>query len=269
MKNIVAAVDFSESSNNAARYAADLAAAVGAELHLVHVLDFHAIHPEVPVPDYVLDEVRNAGFNGLETLAAELKARTGQKINIATDLETGTVERRVRDFSWWKKPFLVVRGASEGETPSIGQLPYPLLIIPRDVTFRQVRNVVIACDAEDIDNGMPVPFEFLRELRDLLRAHFDVLHVATGREESATISFREWRATLMAQFPEIHFISAPTVEEGVNEYLEHHPIDWLVIFPKKGGIFHFHKSLSKNIVLHCPVPVMSIKDRMRRMGAER
>ncbi len=260
MKNIIAAVDFTESSNNAARYAADMAASIGAELHLVHVLDLKAIHPEAPVPDFVLDEVRNSGLNSLESLAGELRSRTGQKISIVTDLETGPVERRVKDFSWWKKPFIVVRGASQGETPEIGRLPYPLLIIPPDAAFRQLRNIVMACDEEEINNGMPVPVEFLRELRDLFHAHFDVLHVATRREESATLSFREWRAILMEQFHELHFVSAPTVEEGVREYLQHHTVDWLVVFPRKGGLFHFHKSLSRHIVLHCPVPVMSIHE---------
>lgn len=260
MRNIIATVDFSESSNNAARYAADMAAAVGAELHLVHVLDFQAIHPEVPVPDYVLDEVRNSGLNSLEDLAAGLRSRTGHKIGIITDLETGPVERRIRNFSWWKNPFMVVRGASRGETPTISRLPYPLLIIPPQVAYRQVRNIVMACDEEEINNGMPVPVEFLHELRDLFHAHFDLLHVATKREESATLSFREWRTTLSEQFPELHFVSASTVEEGVTEYLEHHTVDWLVVFPKKTGLFHFHKSLSKNIVLHCPVPVMSVNE---------
>jgi nucleotide-binding universal stress UspA family protein len=260
MKNIIAAVDFSESSNNAARYAADMSAAMGVELHLCHVLDFKAICPEVPIPDYVLDEVRTSGFERLELLAAELRTRTGGKITVATDLETGPVERRVKDFSWWKKPFLVIRGATQGETTSIGYLPYPLLIIPADTIFHPVRNVVVACDAEQINNGMPVPFEFLRELHELLHAHFDILHVATKREQTATLSFREWRASLMEQFPELHFISAPTVEEGILEYLEHHPVDWLVVFAGKGGLFHWHKSLSKNIVLHCPIPVMSIQE---------
>jgi len=255
MKNIVVAVDFTESSNNAAHYAADMAAAIGAELHLVHVLDFRAIHPEVPVPDYLLDEVRDSGLNSLESLATELRSRTGQKISVITDLETGAVERRVKDFSWWKKPFVVVRGASRGEIAEIGRLPFPLLIIPPDAAFRQLRNIVIACDEEEINNGVPVPMEFLRELRDVFHAHFDVLHVATKHQVSATPSFSEWRATLMDQFPELHFVSAATVEEGIHDYLNHHTVDWLIVFPKKKGLFDFHKSFSRQIVLHCPVPV--------------
>lgn len=260
MKNIIVTVDFTETSNNAARYAADLASAIGAELHLVHVLDYKSIYPEVPVPDYVLDEVRNNGFGSLDNLVAELKVRTGQKISIATDLETGPVERQVREFCRWKKPFLVVRGAARGETPEIGRLPFPLLTVPAGASFHEVRNIVICCDEDEINNGMPVPMDFLLELKGLLHSHFDVLHVASHREDTATISFREWRSTLTEKFPEIHFVSARTVDEGVKEYLDHHPVDWLIVFPRKSGLFSFRKSVSAKIVLHCPVPVMSFKD---------
>ena len=48
MKNIIVPVDFTETSNNAARYAADLAAFIGAELHLVHVLDYKALIRKSP-----------------------------------------------------------------------------------------------------------------------------------------------------------------------------------------------------------------------------
>jgi nucleotide-binding universal stress UspA family protein len=46
-----------------------------------------------------------------------------------------------------------------------------------------------------------------------------------------------------------------TVDEGINDYMDHHTVDCLVVFPKKEGLFRFHKSLSTQIVLHCPVPV--------------
>ncbi|HXD78562.1 MAG TPA: universal stress protein [Puia sp.] len=260
MRNIIVTVDFTENSINAARYAADMAAFIGAELHLVHVLDYKAIHPDVPIPDYVLDEVRDKGFTDLDKLAAELKARSRQKVCVATDLESGPVERQVREFCQWKQPFLVVRGASRGERPEITRLPYPLLTIPPNAVFRQVRNIVIACDAEEINNGMPVPLEFLARLRDLFHTHFEVLHVASRHEETATISFREWRATLTEKFPEIHFVNAGSVDEGISEYLDHHTVDWLMVFPKKDGPFRIHKSISEKVVLHCPVPVMSIKE---------
>lgn len=55
-------------------------------------------------------------------------------------------------------------------------------------------------------------------------------------------------------------MAAATVDEGIEEYLRYHVTDWLVVFPKKSGLFHLHKSLSKNIVLHCPLPVMSVHE---------
>jgi hypothetical protein len=56
----------------------------------------------------------------------------------------------------------------------------------------------------------------------------------------------------------MHFIGSSGVEEGVQQYLGDHAADWLMVFPKKNGLFHSHESLSQKIILHCPVPVMSV-----------
>lgn len=258
MKNIIVTVDFSESSNNAARYAADMAAAIGAALYLVHVLDIPAVPREVPIPDYVLDEIRDGGFGALKDLADELRTRTQNKVNIVTDQETGSIERRVKEFCRWKHPFLVVRGSSQSGNPVIGRLPYPLLTVPVVAEYREVRHIVLACDAEDLNAGMMIPVEFLRKLGASFHARFEVLHIAGRQEQKAVLSFQEWQATVPDIFPELHFLHASNVVEGIKDYIEHHPTDWLVVFPKKGSLFHLYKNLSSNIVLHCPVPVMSV-----------
>lgn len=250
MRDIIAAVDFSDASYNAARYAADLAAAIGADLHLIHVLDLPPGSPRTPISPNVLDDIRNSGLTGLKSLADELAARTGKKVSVATDQETGPLEKRLREFCRWKNPFLVVRGAPRGDSPSIQRLSYPLLTVPAFAHFHQLRHIVLACDQADIEKGMPLPVTYLRELRVLFNAHFDILHVDTRQRYAATDGPGQ-------KYPELHFINASTVEEGINDYVVHHPSDWLVVFPKRGGLFHLHKSLSGNVVLHCPVPVVS------------
>lgn len=261
MPSIIVPVDFTDSSDNAARYAADMAAAIGAELHLVHVLQVPPIPREVPIPDYALDELRDNGFNSLKTLAEELTQRTGGKVSIATDLETGLPKTRVKDFCEWKKPFLVVVAPSHTGQPLIEQSPFPMLTIPASIQYHPVHSILLACDQEDINLGMPIPVAYLRQLRDLFKAHFDILHVATKGEEAAILAISEWEEALQQPYPELHFVKADNVDEGIRDYLRHHTADWLVVFPKKSGFFHLHKSLSQNIILHCPVPVMSVHEK--------
>jgi universal stress protein family protein len=49
-----------------------------------------------------------------------------------------------------------------------------------------------------------------------------------------------------------------TVEEGITRYLKEQGVEWLMVFPRRHGLLEFHRSRSKPIVLHCPVPVLSI-----------
>ncbi len=69
--------------------------------------------------------------------------------------------------------------------------------LPQTAKFHAVRKIVVACDKEDIDSGMPATLPFLKELSELLGARLEVLHVRTDGEESAA-----------------------KVEEGISDYLE-------------------------------------------------
>ncbi|MDR3714244.1 MAG: universal stress protein [Puia sp.] len=258
MKSIVVPVDFTEGSGNAARYAADMAASINAELHLVHVLEIPAGSGVTPLPDSVLDELRDRGLNSLRLLADELSKRTNGKVSVATDQETGQPESRFEDFCQWKKPLLVVRGPSHTGRFPANQLPFPLLVVPALTRYHPVHRILLTFDREDVNPGMHVPVKYLQLLGDLFQARFDILHVATREEKISTLVFDDWKKGLDQQVSGLHIIQADSVDQGIRDYLCFHAADWLVVFPKKNGLFHLHSSLSQKIVLHCPVPVMNL-----------
>jgi nucleotide-binding universal stress UspA family protein len=273
MKSIVVPVNFSVGCSNAARYAADLALAIQGELHLIHVLQMPFTYAEMPMPDTVFDDLRESAINKLDNLAVELIRRTAGKVKVDTLLETGGVEYRIEKFCRKQEPFMVVMGA---EGPLLGRmmggthtvtalhsLPYPLLVIPETAGFHQIKKIVLACDLEDIGSGIGVAPSFLRELRDLFDASFDVINVSTKNEEGqgqAIFEFDCWNRRLQAIYPELHFVHSAKISEGIVQYLEHHPADWLMVFPKKHSVPVLHSSQAKKIVLHSPVPVMSIHE---------
>ncbi len=145
----------------------------------------------------------------------------------------------------------------------IRHLPYPILVVPQTAKFHGVAKIVVACDKEDIDSGMPTTLPLLKELSELLGARLEVLHVLTNGEESAAEAAEEynvWKKEVKAFNPEIHFVRRPKVEQGISEYLEAHKADWLMVFPKSHSVLEFHRSRSKKIVQHCVVPVMSVHE---------
>ena len=266
-------VNFSKNSNNAARYAADLARAVGAELNLVHVFQAPMVISEVPMPEYALEVLRDTKLSLLETLAADLLKRADLKIKVSIDLEIGPIEKRVESFCRNRKTFMVVMGASshslqntlQGSSTirALRHLPYPLLVIPENVVFQPVKNIVVACDREDIDYGVPTFLSTLREMARLLDARLELVHVLTSGKEIAAETLEEyniWKQTAKTLAPELHFIHESRVEEGITEYLKSHETDWVMIFPKRHSLLEFHKSHSRQIVMTCPLPVMSIQE---------
>ena len=271
MRTIVAPVNFSPKSANAARYAADLALATQADLHLYYVLQLPLSSAELPINDYVFNEMRESGVEAMASLRKELVKGTSGKVNIFTHMEMGTVEYRIEEFCLDKKPFVVVMGTS-GPTlerallggnliAAIRHLPYPLIVVPENASFRDIRKVVIACDLDDISGGIPVRPAFLKELRDIFDTRFEVLNIVTKGQDHATqdiMSVEAWKECVRDLFPEVHFVRMDNVEEGITHYLDEHPADLLLVFPKKHNFLSFHRSHTKKLALGSTVPIMSI-----------
>ncbi len=273
MKIIIAPVDFSANSNNAARYAADMAVAINAELHLVHFVEIPASAGEFPLNDYILDEMQNNGTEGLNQLRDELAVRTGGKVNILTNMEVGNVQYRLEEYCTQKKPFVVILGSSGNslEKLLIGShlsgvlhhIPYPLIVVPKNAVFHPFKKVVLACDLDDIAKGVPAGVSFLKEFQDIFGSGFEVINITTERQDrqneaEAAFEFNSWKERLQEIYPDVHFVRMNKIEEGISDYLVSHPADLLLVFPKKHSFLEFHKSHAKKISLNSTIPVMSI-----------
>jgi nucleotide-binding universal stress UspA family protein len=271
MRKIVAPVTFAANAINAARYAADLAVAIEAELHLVYVLPAPNLLARRPLPDFVYQDMRDSGYILLNDLRTELMKRTANKVPVTTSLETGEVPEQLQACCRRIKPFLVIMGAGESlsEQPdtsntlrAMHQLPYPLLIIPPGASFHGIHHVAIACDQEDIYSGVTMAIPFLRDLHTVLGAKFDMVHVVVSGQGigRALQEYDSWKSQLEAFGRQLHIVRQDEVQEGVQYFLENHPVDWLLVLPKKHALIEFHRSKAKEIALHSPVPVMSLHE---------
>jgi nucleotide-binding universal stress UspA family protein len=273
MRTILIPVNFAPNAANAARYAADIALATGAGLHLLHVFQIPASVSEIPLPESVYTTMRDNGLELLNHLQTELTRRTAGNVQITTALAIGETDAKIASYCQQHPPFLVVMGATghtlenviTGSTTvrAIRHLPYPVLVIPMDASFHSIKKIVVACDREDIDSGMPDNLAFLKELSGLLKARLVVVHVLTDGESSAaeaTEEYNIWKNKVETFNPEIHFVRRPRVEDGITDYLATHEADWLMVFPKTHSVFEFHKSRTKQIVQTCAVPVMSLHE---------
>ena len=273
MRTIIVPVNFSPASNNAARFAVDLAGAIDGHLRLIHVLQIPFTANEYPMPDGAYEALRDSTATQLKELAAELKKRAAGRVSVEIDMELGGVDHKVRKYCESIQPFLVVMGAA-GSPPDrfltgsptlqvLRRLPYPTLVIPAGAQFARPGRIVLAYDEEDIRSGMPGATGFLRELMELFDATFEAINVTAPAEEGqgeVAFVYEAWALRMRGNYPELHFVHTEKVHKGINEYLKEHPADWLIVFPKKHAFYEFHSSKAKKIVLHSQIPVMSIHE---------
>ncbi|HEV2352913.1 MAG TPA: universal stress protein [Puia sp.] len=273
MKPIVVPVNFSIISDHAARYAADLAAAIGGKLHLFHVLQIPPSFSEYPMPESAFEALRDSAAERLDLLAADLVKRTASKVPVVTDLKIGSIDHKLRIYCDDVKPFLIIMGAAgspldrflsgSATLDALKHLAIPLLVVPESASFYKPGRILLACDLEDIRTGMADGLGFLRDLKELFGSQFEVVNVTTPGDEGkgqAEFAFSAWRARLRDIHPELHFVHNHTVSQGVEGYLKEHPADWLVVFPKKHSFYELHKSRTRKIVLQSHLPVMSIHE---------
>lgn len=272
MKSIVVPVNFTVNSNNAAHYAADLALAIGADIHLIHSFQVPLSVSEVPMPETVFEEMQETGLQQLSTLSADLRKRTNGKIGVTTEMKIGTVEGSIQQFCIEQEPLVVVMGATgkglenmltgSNTINAVRHLPYPVLVVPENARYQPIRKIAVACDYEDLVAGLPVATPVIQELSELPGVSLEVVHVITGDESASefTLGFNHWKNGLKGISPELIIIREANVEKALTGYLQDCPADLLLVFPKKHGLLEFHRSQTKKLVLHCAVPVVSVHE---------
>jgi nucleotide-binding universal stress UspA family protein len=271
MKTIIAPVNFSPSSTNAARYASDMALAINGDLQLLHVLTIPMTSQDVPLTEYIMEELEASAVDSLNELKDELTKRTKGKIQISNTIEVGAVEYRIKEFCQKLKPFAVVMGATGNSiqktlvgsttTSTIHKLPYPLIIIPSDAIFHSIKKIVLVCDPNDLLSDTYI--DSIGELKSVFKASFEVINIVPDKDNSLvkdedSFAYNSWNKKLREIHPEVRFIRSKNVEDGITKYLFKNQPDLLLVFPKKHNFLEFHRSNAKKIVKRSTVPVMSI-----------
>jgi nucleotide-binding universal stress UspA family protein len=276
MKTIVAPTDFSEISLNAVNYAAQLARAINADLCLLNICVLPVTYSEVPYPIENMGSLTSDSEERMVQLKEDLTRRTNGKIKIHTDVKTATtVVGELSDYCKSKEPYAVVMGTQGrsaiekiffGSTAvnAMKHLPWPLVVVPPEARFTEIKKIGLACDLKKVDET--IPFSEIRSLVKQFDAELYVLHINSRDEEKfGTVEMIEARS-LQNMLEDIHpvyrFLENDDIENGLEEFAETHQIDLLLVVPKRHNIIDklFHQSNSKKMVLHTHVPLMAIHE---------
>jgi nucleotide-binding universal stress UspA family protein len=272
MKPIVAPTDFTVVSLNAVNYAADMAAMLGMSLNLVHVYAIPVPVSEVPAPVVNLRDLEADATAKLEELRDKLLTRTLGKIAIRTEVRPGNILPEIISYCKEIKPHAVVMGAESttafervffgGKTiEALKQMEYPLIVVPPNVSFSNIRKIGFACDFREVVESVRV-----NEIKDIVeefKAELHVLHVTGDEFRPETVEESGWLQEMLGSLnPKYHFLKGAEVEKELADFAEKNKLDLLIIIPKKHSLISkmFQHSHSKRLVLHTHVPVMAIHE---------
>ncbi len=274
MRTIIVPTDFSPNALYAASYAADLANMIGARLELVHIYDLPAAVSVIPV-SYPIEDIEAEIQSQLTQLKEKLSTRTAGRIPIKTTIMQGEVINEVNKYCESVQPYAIVVGAESagpikrlmfgGRTlTATNTLSWPVIIVPPYTLFRNIRKIGLACDFRDVVETVRV--QEIKEIVKEFKADLHVLHISDGENDSIDPKTVEESALLEEMLgdlnPIYHFLHEPDIDKGIRDYVQQNKLDLLIIIPKKHGLIDkiFHHSHSKDLVLHAPLPILSLHE---------
>ena len=270
MKKIIVAVDFSAASINAANYAVDLAHDVNVDILLMHVISVPIAISEVPVPPDTFDIMTEDAENEIDKLKNELRSRTNDKVTITGTVSFGGIIDEIRDTATFGDTLAVVMGINgAGATTellfgsntlaAIDGLLFPVIIVPSHAIYQKIIKTGLACDMLHVDETVPV--KKIGTFTRLLNSQLHILHISKEAENSTMLPESvTLQNSLIDLHPVFHYLVNSDVEKGVASFVKDEHIDLLFVIPKERSFFDrlFHKSVSKEIAMRLPIPMMML-----------
>ncbi|RYY45888.1 MAG: universal stress protein [Chitinophagaceae bacterium] len=261
MTTVIVPVDFSETSLNAARYAAAfLKGHYGVSIILYHSYSGN-------------DDAVKAGEQ-LEGLKNELTTVYGVKVETLNHQESDFVdglERAARH----RRANLVIMGIT-GKS-AIQQVLFgsntlkmaetracPVLIVPEGAVFTKMENVMLTSDYKDTLNTTPsVP------IKEFLSIYHPKLHVVNVDKEhyiSLTEKYEKEKQdmrSLLGEFnPEFYFMRMFDIDEALNLFADDFKIDLIIAVQKNHSFMErlFKTSRTKQFAYHSKLPILVIHE---------
>lgn len=255
---IIVPTDFSDTANNAARYAAKLVnGTYDTTLVLFHVYD------KAEDADQVAEN--------LELLKKDLAAIVPVKMETRTEQSTDFINSLDRLARHHGADLIVmgITGKSKIEQVFFGSNTLkiaernvcPVLIVPPAAQFTQMKNVALTSDFKDVAHSIPVVP--IRKVLQLFKPSLHVVNVNSEHYVSLTEEFLAQRNQLTEMFqefkPEFYFIGTYNVEEMIQTFVTDKNIDLLVTVPRQRNIFSslYKTSTTRKLAYESPVPILA------------
>jgi nucleotide-binding universal stress UspA family protein len=275
MKTFLVPTDFSETSKNAARYAAHIARQYQ-DIHIIlyNVSDEIAAGTDgTPLADD--DHSRHKIMElALESIKIDLSKITQTQISCVAEEGTNLVDSIDR-FARHNAVDMIIMGIT-GSTrleqifmgsntlKMVDRGTCPVMIVPPFALYKGIQDVMLTTDFKDVDRTMPV--KPIQRVLDLFRANLHVVNVDHEHYVEVTEEYKGERAKLenilSGYNPQFYFIRMYDFMDAVNQFVEDKEIDLIITVPKKHSFLTgiFRSSYTKKLAYHSHVPIIAVHE---------
>jgi hypothetical protein len=260
MLQVIVPLDFSEPSFNAAHYACNMfKARPDVNIILYH---FYANAHEATIAENYLLTLKTE----LNTIAPNIETFTESGENFADSLAA---------FGHIRRAYMIIMAVVDKD--SMGQVfsesntlkvtaknVCPVLIIPAEATFSEIKNVLIASEMKFVQET-PTLLEVKKILKDFNPA-VHILNVDESHYIALTDALKTERnkmEELLKEFnPEFYFMRLYDFQEAVSLFTADKNIDIIIIAPRYHSFFDklFKKQHTKKLIYQSQIPVLAIHE---------
>ena len=275
MKTFLVPTDFSETSKNAARYAAHIAKQYQ-DIHIIlyNVSDEVAAGSDgTPLAD---DEHsrRKIMELALESIKIDLSRITQTQITCVAEEGSSLIDSLER-FARHNAVDLIIMGIT-GSTrleqifmgsntlKMVDRGICPVMIVPPFALYKGIQDIMITSDFKDVERTMPV--RPIQNVLELFKANLHVVNVDHEHYVEVTDEYKVERAKLEGILgnynPQFYFIRMYDFMDAVNQFVEDKEIDLIITVPKKHTFLSniFRSSYTKKLAYHSHVPIIAVHE---------
>nr|WP_321227917.1 universal stress protein [uncultured Psychroserpens sp.] len=278
MKTILNATDYSENSVAALKYAHSLSKAIGAHLKVIHVFDYPtmldglSLKAQDAFPDIEGDAFRKHNLK-LNNFCKEHLGTDLDKMNITVEaIEDKSVVNGIISIANKINPLLITTGMKGGSALReiimgnttkhlLEQSPCPILAIPEDTSYTQIKTIVYATDFEEEDIDA---INKLTEIAEPLNAKIKIIHVSSlnktiGIEEKKNIEDKIHKYIKYSNI-ELDLLYSDDVFKDLKIYFGKTNANLIAMLERENDGMSsklFHRDLVKKMESYGRIPLMS------------
>jgi nucleotide-binding universal stress UspA family protein len=258
MHRVIIPVDFSETSLNASRYAAQMFAGKKDTTVILY-------------NNYESKEDFDISHNYLESLRKEFVKAGVQKIESEMEMGGDLIDNISRMAHTTRATLIVmgitgksaIRQAMFGSNvlKLIDKNLYPVMIIPPDAKYKGMVNAAFASDFKDIEGT--TPSELITSVLEIFNPKLHIVHVNSELYVSLPEYLEEGKKKFLALFngftTEFYFITLTDFFEAIDNFVKDYSIDMLITIPRhqSNSTSIFKASHTKRLAYHSHIPILA------------